>query len=242
VIAARQAAADRLARAVAQEQASVIAVEGVTEGGVDADTRRAAGEDERVDPAAAQDRVQVGLEEAAVAVLRDDDVSLLRRELREDLSPQVPRINVRLTRPSGISPASPTPSALCLRKLGASGDPASERSGSNCIVRYTTVMPARRATGSNFAIGSMTASMSAIGIPARANMPSRPPKSFCMSTTTTAVAPGSIARASGLASIMSGRALSANDFHHRKRLPVPDSDGRHDNGALDTVSTLRTRL
>jgi len=55
VVAARKVASDRLTGAVAQQQAAIVAVEGVAKGGVDADTRRAAGEDERVDPALAQD-------------------------------------------------------------------------------------------------------------------------------------------------------------------------------------------
>src|SRR5712692_3778051 len=85
VVAAREVAPDGLAGAVAQQQAAIVAIEGVPQGGVDADTRRAAGEDERFDAVLAQDRVQLCLEEAAVAVLGNDNVALFRRERRQNL-------------------------------------------------------------------------------------------------------------------------------------------------------------
>ena len=84
MVAACEVAPDRLTGAVAQQQAAIVTVEGVAKGGVDADTRRAAGEDERVDAVLAQDRVQLRLEEPAVAVLGNDEIAFLGRELGQD--------------------------------------------------------------------------------------------------------------------------------------------------------------
>ena len=46
VVTAREVISDRLAGAIAQKQAAIVAIERVTEGRVDADACRAAGEDE----------------------------------------------------------------------------------------------------------------------------------------------------------------------------------------------------
>src|SRR3984893_16355929 len=61
---------------------------------------------------------------------------------------QVSRMRTRLFVPSGVVTVSPTRKGRCLSQFGASGAPASERSGRNPIFKYTTLMPACRATAS----------------------------------------------------------------------------------------------
>src|SRR5205085_3203178 len=73
---------------------------------------------------------------------------------------------------------------------------------------YTTVIPAWRAAASTRAVGSTTALIPSSGTPARANIPPSAPKSFCMSTTTTAVRAGSSDSGLGLASISIAETLT----------------------------------
>src|ERR1700756_1050963 len=63
-------------------------------------------------------------------------------------------------------------------------------------------MPARRADSRTLEMGSTTFWIGAMSIPARSNIPPLLPKSFCMSTTSTAVRAVSIVIGSGDASMV----------------------------------------
>src|SRR5215467_7276986 len=66
-------------------------------------------------------------------------------------------------------------------------------------------MPARRADSRTLEMGSTTFWMGAMSTPARSNIPPLLPKSFCMSTTITAVRAVSIVIGSGEASMITCR-------------------------------------
>jgi hypothetical protein len=78
VVAAGEVVPDWLPSAIPQHQAPIVAVERVPQRGIDADARRTTGEDERFGAVLTKDRVQLGLEEAAVAVFANDNVALFR--------------------------------------------------------------------------------------------------------------------------------------------------------------------
>src|SRR5215469_5824937 len=61
-------------------------------------------------------------------------------------------------------------------------------------------MPARRTAAKTRTVGGMAFRMPAISMPASPNIPSLEPKSFCISTTMTALCAGMITSASGFAS------------------------------------------
>ncbi len=118
---------------------------------------------------------------------------------RRTLTFHVSRMSILPIPPSGAVTDSPKCSSRCFFRLGPSTLPASDRSGWKPILRYTTGTPARRAAASTRAVGSMTPLIDEMSIPARWNIPPGAPKSFCMSTTTTAEDFGSNKNAFGLA-------------------------------------------
>ena len=89
MIAGRGVTSDRLGCAVTEEQTSIVAVERVAEGRLDADAGGRTDEDESVDACSSQQISEGRLIEAAVAVLRDDQLALFWTEVGDDLG--VPR-------------------------------------------------------------------------------------------------------------------------------------------------------
>ena len=85
MVRAWQVIADRFGRAVLDDEAGVVAEHRVTHSRFDADARRAAGDDQICRGALSEDLVQVGLEEAAKAVLRDTGITCLRLQLVKNL-------------------------------------------------------------------------------------------------------------------------------------------------------------
>ena len=100
MVAARQVRPDRLRHAVLQEQAGVVAEHGVPDGRLDAHAGGASRYDEVFDPERLENRVQVGLIEAAKAVLGDDNVAGGGASSSRISVFQVSRISVRLAGPS----------------------------------------------------------------------------------------------------------------------------------------------
>jgi hypothetical protein len=196
VVRAEEIAADDFGCAVGEDQAAVVAEERVAQGRFDADTRRPADKDEGLDLPLSENVIELGLEEAAVAVLETRRSPGWGASSGTMLVFHVPSIKK--------SPA-PTPKPRCFSRLGASGPPRFERSRLNSIFRYTTVIPAARAASRTRPVGSIVARAAAIGRPLEANIPPSAPKSFCMSTTITAAPRESIGSGVGLASTMTLR-------------------------------------
>lgn len=90
MVAARQAKPDRLARAILQQQALVVAKHGISERRFDADACRTAREDQASDTETSESLIKLGLIEAAIPVLRYEDVSFSWRKLRQDRG--IPRV------------------------------------------------------------------------------------------------------------------------------------------------------
>jgi hypothetical protein len=133
VVRAEEIAADDFGCAVGEDQAAVVAEERVAQGRFDADTRRPADKDEGLDLPLSENVIELGLEEAAVAVLETRRSPGWGASSGTMLVFHVPSIKK--------SPA-PTPKPRCFSRLGASGPPRFERSRLNSIFRYTTVIPA----------------------------------------------------------------------------------------------------
>src|SRR5436190_10165745 len=89
VVRADEVAADDFSGAIRQDETAVVAEEGVAQRRLDADARRPADEDQVLDLALPEDVVELRLEEPAVALLRDNEIPGLRRQLRDDVC--VPR-------------------------------------------------------------------------------------------------------------------------------------------------------
>jgi len=135
VVAACEVAPDWLAGTVAQQQAAIVAVERVSQGGIDANTRRAAGEDGRFGAMLAQDGLQLCLEEAAVAVLRDDNVALFRGELGQNLCPPSSLDERPAFATAGRRNDVADAQQLVLQEVGRIRRPGIRKIRSNCIVR-----------------------------------------------------------------------------------------------------------
>ena len=86
VIASGQTVSDRLAHTIRQQHTGIISEHGVSDRRLHADTGGTARDDEVLAPSCLQDSVEVGLIEAAIAVLVEDHIAGLRRKFGEDLS------------------------------------------------------------------------------------------------------------------------------------------------------------
>ena len=90
MVAARQLAADRLSRAVREQQTAVVPEHRVPNRGIHANARGTPSENQFPDPESAQDAVQVSLEETAEPVLVELNVFRLGSKLGDHL--RVPRV------------------------------------------------------------------------------------------------------------------------------------------------------
>ena len=159
---------------VAEHDHVVVVVGRVPRRGLDAHVRGDPAEDDRLDAHAAQGQVQPGRDEAAVPVLDDLQLAVGRADGRVVVRPPGP----------GHDQARPV---LGVERLPGFGELVP---GDCTIRRKMTGIRGLRAAWMMSSSFSTALSMADMSPPPRASPPSRWQKSFCTSTTTSAVWPG----------------------------------------------------
>ena len=186
MVASGQGVADRLGGAVLEHDTAVVAEHGVSDRRLDADARRATGEDEVLDAETLKHVVQLGFEEAAEAALPNHDV--LRRGLKPGDDVGVPCVadqdppRCAVGSLDGLADAEEQVPVAVGRTVGTDV----REIGQKAHLGYTTGIPTRRAAWMTLAVGATAAWISEMSSPLRCIIPPTDPKSFCMSTTITA--------------------------------------------------------
>ena len=178
--------------AVARHDAAVAAIVGLAHGRVHADLGRDAAHDQRVDAAVAQELVQVGREERALARLVDDG-------LARDAAPARGRCRAPARREPGCAPSGPARRCAASARRARPWRAARRRDRDDGL--RACGRPAcrgARAASSSARHGATAAASSDTSLPSVSPKPPGSRKSRCMSMMTSAVARGSIAIGSGL--------------------------------------------